>query len=74
MYQANAQWTVDCVDWRQVAIMIYAFMNSITSKDYHSKEPQPKSEFLKSLYVNGKYVENLRVSWIPGDDVQSIHP
>ena len=40
MYKANNHWTLGQVDWRQLGIMVYAFLNNITGNAYHSQEPQ----------------------------------
>lgn len=39
MHQARKDWTVDRVDWRQLGIMVHAFLNNITGHAYHTQPP-----------------------------------
>ena len=53
MYNVPDDWTLDQVDWRQLGIMVYAFLNTGTT--YHSQEPRANSRFLKHLLECGEY-------------------
>ena len=46
MYTGDTTWTLKQVDWKQVGIMAFGFLNGVTGTAYHSTEPTPKSAFL----------------------------
>lgn len=56
-------WTLDKVDWIQMGIMIFAFLNSITSAKYHQTTPTPHSKFLCSLVEKGEFNDSLYKQW-----------
>ena len=68
MYKANNVRTLGQLDWRQLGIMVYAFLNDITGNSYHSQEPVANSSFLKRLLEHGDYVPSLREAWDPNED------
>ena len=68
MYKANNVWTLGQLDWQQLGIMVYAFLNNITGNSYHSHEPMANSSFLKRLLEHGDYVPGLREAWDPNED------
>lgn len=65
MHQARKDWTVDRVDWRQLGIMVHAFLNNITGHAYHTQPPHAKSRFLKQLVNEGEYIPELFATWDP---------
>ena len=68
MYNADNGWTLGQLDWRQLGIMVYAFLNNITGNSYHSQQPMAQSDFLKHLLKDGVYVPALCEAWDPKDD------
>ena len=68
MYKADNGWTLGQLDWRQLGIMVYAFLNNITGNSYHSQEPMAQSDFLKYLLKGGHYVPALCQAWDPKED------
>ena len=68
MYNADNGWTLGQLDWRQLGIMVYAFLNNITGNSYHSQQPMAQSDFLRHLLKDGDYVPALREAWDPKED------
>ena len=68
MYKVPARgWKLSQLDWRQLGIMVHAFLNNIHD-GYHSIEPDPKSPFLKRLVKQGEYDRECHEKWDPKDD------
>ena len=68
MYKvATPEWKLSQLDWRQLGIMVHAFLNNIHD-GYHSIEPDPKSPFLKRLVKQGEYDRERHAKWDPKDD------
>lgn len=68
MYKADDSWTLQQVDWRQVGIMAFAFLNGIIGTSYHSTEPEPNSDFLHTLVRQGNYIPGLYEHCDPAED------
>lgn len=68
MYQVKDRmtWTLGQLDWRQLGIMVFAFLNSLSAGSYHKTEPDPTSPFLKGLVQDGVYERSL---YYPEDDI-----
>lgn len=70
MYKAGSKdRTLGHLDWRQLEIMIYAFLNGITGNLYHSQMPEAKSDFLKHLVEDGLYLDSCFSDWSPDVDI-----
>ena len=68
MYEVpTPEWKLSQLDWRQLGIMVHAFLNNIHD-GYHSIEPDPKSPFLKRLVKQGEYDRECHAKWDPKDD------
>ena len=66
MYKGKDDWTLGQLDWRQLGIMIFGFLNNTPSVSYHSSEPKPNSGFLKGLVDDGILKQ---VQWNPEVDI-----
>ena len=74
MYTVDNDWTLEQVDWKQVGIMAFGFLNGITGTAYHSTEPTPKSAFLQLLVKCGTYSPSLWGCWDPAEDtITTVH-
>ena len=71
MYQVREgeDWTLSQLDWRQLGIMVFAFLNDLPTD--HSREPQPNSGFLKDLVESGVYDSASFTDWDPKVDILS---
>ena len=71
MYQVREgeDWTLSRLDWRQLGIMVFAFLNALPAKSYHSRVPQPNSGFLKDLVEKGVYTLASFTDWDPQVDI-----
>ena len=68
MYKVpTPEWKLSQLDWRQLGIMVHAFLNNIHD-GYHWIEPVPKSPFLKRLVKQGEYDRECHEKWDPKDD------
>ena len=49
----DADWTVDKLDWKQLAIMVLSILNETPPKDYHKVPTQYRDPFFRKMYMEG---------------------